>query len=244
MGKKLLIGLGAVMLIVMVLFWQRYTSLDRIVVTIVEDVASDVLNSRVIVSGMSVDLAQGKANIDGLTIANPQGYLQQYILDMKRIEVDFQPNSIQQNPVIIESIRINSPTIFYEGHGPGGSNMEVLLKNIENATAVKNTTGTDKKPGIIIGKLEFSGGLIKASSMATPHNIKNVGLPVIEILGIGRSKGGVSMEEATTQVAYELISGIISAVVKAGADRVIKNDGVLDSVREHLKQREELKRDD
>jgi len=131
MRKKFIFGIAAVILIAVVFIWQSSARLNEITTKLVENVASDVLQTRVITSGLSIDMKRGKADIEALSIVNPEGYFRKYIVEMRATEVDFEPDSIQKNILLIKSLRINRPKISYQLDRSGISNMNVLMKSIE-----------------------------------------------------------------------------------------------------------------
>ncbi len=236
MRKKFIFGIAAVILIAVVFIWQSSARLNEITTKLVENVASDVLQTRVIASGLSIDMKRGKADIEALSIVNPEGYFRKYIVEMRAIEVDFEPDFIQKNILVIKSLRINRPKISYQLDRSGISNMNVLMKSIETTLDEANPSARDGNLKIIITKLEITEGRIRIDSPAAPGEITFIELPAIEVTDIGRSQGGVRKEEATGLVIGELVRAVITTT-KVGVDRVRKNrkrhwlDALRDDVR-------------
>jgi len=237
MNRKILIGLGGVLLVLVVFVWQVVANLDSIVAGVIEDVGSDVLNTKVTVSGVAINLKEGKAGIGGVKIANPDGYSSANLLEMEGIEVDLDIESVSQDVLVIESIRIKNPQISYEGDEAGGSNMLTLLENIEGDSSEESGTSASEEVKMIIDQFTFSGGHVTAISAAKPGEVLELDLPAIKLSGIGRSQGGVTADVVVEKIAKELVNGIIKAAVKAGVDEAIeeKKKGFMDKLGEKLK---------
>jgi len=208
MRKNVLIALGGIFLVLIVFIWQVVANLDSIVAGVIEDVGSDVLKTNVTVSGVAINLKEGKAGIAGVKIANPDGWSGATLLEMEGIEVDLDIESLSQDVLVIESIRIQNPQISYEGDEAGGSNMQTLLNNMEGASG----DGSGAADG-------------------------EVNLPAIKLSGIGRSQGGVTADVVVEKVTRKLVNSIVEAALKAGVDEAIeeKKKGFMDKLGEKLK---------
>ncbi len=223
MNKKVLVVVGGVVLVLVVLIWQVFANLDSIVAGVVEDVGSDVLKTEVSVSGMEINLKEGKVGIAGLTIANPDGYSSANLFEMEGIEVELDLKSLSEDVLVIKSIRIHNPLIVFEGDETGGSNMQTLLDNMESGLSDGENTGSEEIK-IIIDRFEFSGGLVKASSPAKPGEVQDIKLPAIKMSGIGRKEGGVTPDVAVEKVTKKLLEAVIGAAAKAGVKKAIEKE--------------------
>ncbi len=237
MNKKVLIGVGGVLLVLIVFIWQVVANLDSIVAGVIEDIGSETLKTQVSVSGVSIDLKAGKAGIAGLTIANPDGFSSAKLFDMEGIEVDMDIKSMNEDVLVIESILIKNPKISFEGTASGGSNMQSLLDNIDNASEGEGGAEEGKALKLIIDRFEFSGGLVHATSEAKPGEELDLNLPAIKMSGIGRSQGGVTADVAVKKITDELLNAVIKSAVKAGVNKALeeKKKGFMDKLGEKLK---------
>jgi len=237
MKKKVLIAAGGVLLVLAVFIWQVVANLDGIVAGVIEDVGSDVLQTKVAVSDVSINLKEGKASIGGMTIANPAGYSSADIFAMEGIQVDIDLQSLGSDVLVIESIHIQNPQIVLENNGKGGSNMQTLLDNIENAIARAGEISDDKTIKMIIEKFEFSGGRVKASTALKPGKTLGFKLPPIRMSGIGRAEGGVTAEVVMEQVSNKLAKGVIEEALKAGINKALvkKKKALVDKLADVLR---------
>ena len=61
MKKNILLIVGGIVLVLAVVLWQLFANPKSIVANVIEDVGSDVLQTEVSVTGVSIDLKGGKA---------------------------------------------------------------------------------------------------------------------------------------------------------------------------------------
>jgi hypothetical protein len=233
MGKKVLIGVGVIIVLLLVIVWQVGSNLDKIVAGVIEDVGSDVLKTSVSVSGVEIDLKGAKAGIAGMTIANPKGYSRANLFELEGISVDLDIKTVTQDVLVIKAIYIQNPKILFEGNASGGSNMQTLLDNIESGASDGDVAAGGEAMKMIIDRFEFSGGLVKASSEMKPGEVMDIKLPAIKISGIGRAQGGVTADVVAQKIGKELVSEIISAAAKAGVNKALeeKKKGFLDKLK-------------
>ena len=233
MKKKALYVVGGIVLLLAIVIWQVAANLDSIVAGVIEDEGSQALKTDVRVSGVAIDLKAGKAGIAGLTIANPDGYSSAKLFDLEGIEVDLDLGSLNDDVLIIESIRIQNPKVNFEVDKAGGNNMQTLLNNIESETSEGGDAAEGEALKMIINKLEFSGGQLKAVSELKPGEELDLELGAIKMSNIGKPEGGVAADVVAQEITSELAGVIIAAVAKAGITKTIekKTKGFLDKLK-------------
>ena len=237
MKKNVLIVLGGVFLVLIIFIWQVAANLDSIVAGVIEEVGSDALKTKVTVSGVAINLKEGKAGIGGVQIANPDGYSSADLFDMEGIGVELDIQSMSQDVLVIKSIIIQNPQVVFEGDNAGGSNMQTLLNNIESEPTEDGEASDSAAMKMIIERFEFNGGRIKASTPAKPGEVTEFKLPAIKLSGIGRAEGGVTAEVVMQQVTTELINGVIEAALKAEITKRVEKEkqGFMDKLSDKLK---------
>jgi len=235
MKKTILMIAGIVVLAVAIILWRVVGNLDSIVAGMIENTGSEVLKTKVSVSGVSINLKDGKAGIAGLTVANPPGYSNANIFELHGIEVDLNLGSIGEDVLVIESIRVDNPKIVFEGEEDGGSNMQTLLDNIDSAPSGGSSSGQAQGEAakMIIERFEFSGGQVKASTALKPGEVAEINLPAIDMSGIGKAEGGVTADVAAKQISTKLVKTVIREAAKQSVNKVIekKTKGLLDKLK-------------
>jgi len=230
MSKKVLIGVAAVLLILVVLIWQVIAGLDRIVAGVIENVGSDVLKTEVQVSDVGINLKEGQAGIGGLTVANPPGYSDAKLFDMEGIAVELQMESIGKEVLVIEHVVVKNPVVSFEIDESGGNNMQTLLDNMGGESAETTTEAEpateDTEPAeaikLIIDNFAFSGGTVNAITPNKPGEVTTINMPAINMQGIGRKQGGVTPDVVAEEIFGELVNEIIKAVAREKFDEAVE----------------------
>lgn len=231
MDKKALIVIVLLVLVVAAVIWKVGTNVDGIVANIIEEVSTDVLKTRVTVSGVSIDLKQGKAVISDLTVANPPGYSSSNLLEVAVVEIDLAYNSLPSNALRIQAVDIRNPVIVYEGDNSGGSNIQTMLNNMEDdaPTAASNKSipgGTNRVTTdefkLIIDSLIISGGRVTASSALKPGEVIEFELSDIRLKDIGRTEGGVTTDAVAEMVFRKLLRQTVRAAAKSELNNILE----------------------
>lgn len=233
MKKNLLIFVAGFILVIAIILYQLLANLDSIVAGVIEDVGTDVLKTDVRVSGVSIDLKEGKAAIAGMTIANPKGYSSAKLFELKDIVVDLDLSSLGKDVLVIEAVRIQNPAINFEGDADGGSNMQTLMDNMNSGSADSGTKTDAKDARMIISRFEMSDAQVKATTKMKPGELMEIKLPAIKMSGIGKAQGGVTANVVAEEITTEMIRAVLKAAAKSGVEQVIekKKSGLLDKLK-------------
>jgi uncharacterized protein involved in outer membrane biogenesis len=197
-------------------------NLDSIVAGVIEDSGSKALKTQVSVSGVSINLKAGKAGIAGLTINNPDGYSSAKLFNLEGIAVDLDLSSLNEDVLVIESIRIQNPRISFEVDENGENNMQTLLNNIESGASEGGDEAQGEALKMIINEFEFSGGQVNASSKLKPGEDVDLKLKTIKLSNIGKAQGGVTADVVAQEITSELVGAVIGAAAKAGISKSIE----------------------
>ena len=234
--KKVMIGLGILVVLLGILLWRVYANLDKIVARVIEDVGTEVTQTAVRVGGIELDLLDGKAGLSQLSVANPAGFSDSHIFSLELVSVAIDVESVGSNPIVINEIVVRQPRVAYEMNTQGTSNLDVLKKNVEGYSAARDTgtgTGTateqqesagqaDEETRFIIRTLHFDGGELNASSALHPDKPVKASLPAFTMNNIGESSGGATSEQIAQEVLDRLVRQARDAAARAGVDRLGK----------------------
>jgi len=229
--KKVLIGVGVLVVVLGIVLWRVYANLDIIVAKVIEEVGAEVTQTPVRVVGVNLDLMNGRAGVMKLSVANPAGFSKPDIFTLELVSVAVDVDSLGSNPVIIDEIMVNEPRVAYEINQQGTSNLSVLKKNVESYSAA-NKTGTgaakeEQEPAaqgeeirLIIRKLHFDGGELTGLSALKPDKPIKATLPAFTMTDIGQSSGGATSSQIAKEVLDRLVRQAAEAARKAGVDRL------------------------
>jgi hypothetical protein len=242
--KKVLIGLGILVVVLGIVLWRVYANLDKIVAKVIEDAGTEVTQTAVRVGGVDLDLLNGKAGLSQLSVANPAGFSSPQIFSLELVSVAIDVKSISSNPVIIDEIVVRQPRVTYEMNKQGTSNLDVLKKNVEaystsrdagsgSATKEQESEGQEgEELRLIIRKLNFEGGELNASSALRPDKPIKARLPAFSMSNIGQSSGGATSSQIAKEVLNRLVRQAGDAAARAGADKLA--DELQDKAKEKL----------
>jgi hypothetical protein len=242
--KKVLIGLGILVVVAGIVLWRVYANLDKIVAKVIEDAGTEVTQTAVKVGGVELDLLNGKAGLSQLSVANPAGFSSGEIFSLELVSVAIDVKSVSSNPIIIDEIVVKQPRVAYEMNQQGISNLDVLKKNVESySTSHDNGSGTPtekqepagQKGGeikLIIRHLSFEGGELNAISALRPDKPVKARLPAFTMSNIGQASGGATSDQIAKEVLDRLVKQAVDAASKAGVDKL--TDDLKDRATEKL----------
>ncbi len=179
------------------------SNLNEMIKKIIEKQGTEVLDTRVVVSGVDISLKDGRGTIDGLTIASPGGYGVKHAFTLGEIVIDMDLNSLQGEPVIIDEIRVSGPAVHAEFLESGASNVDELNKNAAANASQSGEQNSDGMKRILIKKFVFEKGTIEVDASALGLAKNSLDLPAIQVNDIGGA-GGAMPDELTQAILTAL----------------------------------------
>lgn len=221
--KKILIGVGVLVTVIIGAFVFLLSSLDTIVKKVIEDVGSQVTGVKVSVGGVKISLSEGKGSISGLTIANPPGFSSDPAIRLGEISLALDTGSVNKNPVVVKDVTIASPFIGYE-MASGGSNIDAIQKNVKAFTARQGGAKSEPaKPAskeeekkLVIERLAITGGQVKLAAGGIPGAEGTAKLGDIVLTNIGKDSGGASSAQVAQKVLDSLVNGALKSASSFG----------------------------
>ena len=167
MKKIVVVSLGIVFLALLVAFVFGFVMLGSVVKASVEKVGPMVLKVPVKLDGAAVSVFNGKGELKGFEIGNPEGFKSAKAISVGSVAVAIQPKSVMAEKVVIPSIRVEGPEIIYETDLKG-SNLSKILDNVE-AMAGPGSTNQPGQSGSKPKKLQvdefvITGGKISVAA--------------------------------------------------------------------------------
>ena len=110
MGKALKGVMAVVVILILIVAFAAYYvlgNLDRLVEVAIEKVGPQVIGTPVTVSSVSIALKEGRGEVSGLTIGNPDGYQSDHALHIGRMVFDLDTQTITADPVRITEISVS-----------------------------------------------------------------------------------------------------------------------------------------
>lgn len=226
---KWILGIGLVVLIAVgIAGYYLYSNLDVLVEQAIEQVGSDTVGVAVRVDRVELDLEAGRASIFGLSVANPIGFEGAEAFALGEITVDIDLDSIlDQNPIILDEVRIESPAVFYELNAARKSNLEILAENAsrgsEAGEAKEEGAGESEPPlRLLIRKIRFADGQVEADTRAVGGNRMEAKLATSKLSNVG-GKNGAPGAEISSIVVEDLVRRSLLAIGQDQLDKVLKD---------------------
>lgn len=228
--KWLIRILVVLLLLVGAALWFAWTQLDNVAKYGIEQGTPPVVKTSVLVEKVKLSPFSGSGIVEGLTIGNPEGFKGPHALRIGKTEVAVDTNSVRNDKVVIQYIRITDPEINLEG-GLTGTNLKHIADNAKDFVSQQSATTASAaappaatQPGqpvkLQVNELLITGAKLSASVAGlVPGADAKVALPEIRLTNLGTGPEGITPAELTAQV----LSLLNNEAVKASASGVLKN---------------------
>jgi len=248
--KIILIAVGVLVVLLVVAVGIALASLDAIVKAGVEQGGSRALKVQVKLDSARISILGGSADLQGFSVANPPPFKTPCAVNFGAIHARVALGSLRKDVVVVPEVTIRQPEISIEGDLQEGSNLQRLIKNLDETIAGAGPPG-EKPPGklapaepkagkkfridrLVIEKAKVSLGATFLGGKAT-----SVALERIELKDLGNDGNGISM----AQVIRKVLSAILveaSSQATGSASSALKEltsrSGLTGTVGEGIKQ--------
>ena len=189
-----------------------FENLDDFIKSYMVEYGSKMTKTDVEVASVKTDISKGEILINRIGIENPKGFSNNEAFEVKKVKININKETWNQDVIEIPLVLINNPEIIYEYNGKK-TNFNVLKDNIQNyqkneinlsnekksskITEKKQTKeNKDKKPAktFFIKELKIVDLEIKARVSSVKKDFLNKKIPLIVIKNIGSNTKGASPE--------------------------------------------------
>lgn len=215
--KKVLIALGVVVTLgVAGIVIYVMSNLDRLVADAIAYCGSRATGTEVAVSGVDLSIREGRLTIDGLSVANPEGFEYPNAFTLSSITIDIDPGSAGSELIMIDLINVSSPEIFFELEDDGKNNLQAIQRNLRSTSASGGTepSGDQPAPRLSIDRIELAEAALHARIEAL-NETRDLTMAPIALNDLE----GRPMEIAR-QVADRLLDAALGKVREEGVDRL------------------------
>lgn len=235
MKRGILIGGGVVVVLIAVVAYYLYSSLDTLIQAAVEKYGSEITQAEVTLDGVELDPVSGKGALRGLTVGNPEGFETPSAFEVGAISIEVDISTIASDTIVIKKIVIDKPGVTYELSGDG-NNIDAIRNNIDAYMAKHGLAKgggeagkeQDEGPKLIIENLYVRDGTVSVSATILKGKSMTAPLPDIHLKDIGKEEGGASPGEVVERVMTSLGDGASKAVGGLGVGKT------LDSLKQSL----------
>lgn len=240
--KKIAIGVGVLVIVIVVGVVFLLSNIDSIIKTAVEEVGSEATQATVTLNEVEIS-TEGKGALRGFSIGNPAGFETPNAFKLGEVSVSLDVASVTEDTVHIREVIIAGPEVTYEWKS-GGSNLEVLKRNVEKFAGIGGESGKGTASGdsgssgsagddggkkLVIDRIVLKDGKVSVSANASFLKGKKLDapLPNIELRDIGKKEGGTSAGDVIAQIMDAVTGAAGKAVGSLGIGELTKSLGGL-----------------
>ena len=221
---------GIILLLMAVGLVVLSLSLNSTIKVGVESIGPAITGTEVTLADVDLSLFTGEGQLEKLVIGNPPGFHSKHAFYLGMVHVKADLKSIWSDTILIQEIFIDSPEISFEST-PEGSNISIIHENIGSFARSGDESGSGK-PGqqersqeksstsqeqkIRIDQFIVKNGRVTVSTPLLKDQMITIGLPVVQILDIGKESGGVTLKEISSLLYSETQKTIEQEISKSG----------------------------
>jgi hypothetical protein len=222
--KKTVFAIIILMVIVIVgAVYYVLNNLDALVKAAIEEFGSDAVKTSVQVEEVAIRLREGAATINGLTVANPDGFSLPQAFSLGEVTVDINLEKTSEELVAIDAINVAAPKIFYEITADRKGSLNILKDNLgmgagvsagtsSGAESSKSSAGTPMK--LAIARFEFKDASLHAKVVPLNDKTYDLKLPTLVLTDLNGTP-----EQIFRQVLDRLIDHAKKEIKKQGLDK-------------------------
>jgi len=189
-----------------------FENLDDFIKSYMVEYGSKMTKTDVEVDSVKTDISKGEILINRIGIENPKGFSSNEAFEVKKVKININKETLNQDVIEIPLVLINNPEIIYEYNGKK-TNFNVLKDNIQNYQKNVNNSSSGKKISQVtenkqtkenndkkssktffIKELKIVDLEIKARVSSIKKDFLNKKIPLIVIKNIGSETKGASPE--------------------------------------------------
>jgi hypothetical protein len=228
--------LAAVAIAVALAMRYGVNRLDGAVAATVERYGSAVTGTDVHVAGVDLALTEGRADLAGITIDNPNGYETDYAVRVGHASVTLDVGSLAGEVPVIDELTLDGALINAEQREKASNLTDIQ----SHATASSGDAPPSAEPGrIIVKRFRLSDARVLLTSEYLPEELQ---LRDIVVDDIGAATGGATYSEA----AQAMLQPVLAAARTAAGERLkaVAAGAASDAVRDELdEETDEIEKD-
>lgn len=211
--KGIVITLIIIIVLIAAVITYFLTNLNMIVKMAIEKYGSEAIGTAVRVKRVNIQLKEGSAFIEGLTVANPEGFETPLAFSLGKTGADIDLASLKTDEIGIEDIVVKAPEIFVEINKDNKNNLNELMKNLPKAPAKTKSSEESKETKEVkmhIHHLIFEKGRIYAKVVPMNKDYE-LDMPKVEMQNLRGTP-----QEITKQIIQKLGRVAVKEVQRKG----------------------------
>ncbi len=214
---KVLLGVVVALIVVAIIAVVVVSqNINKIVKVAVESAGSEITQTDVRLAKSNIQLKDGRGELSGLTIANPQGFSDGNIFSLGKVVLAVDPQSLLGEVKVIDEITISKVNILAEHKAVSDTNLKALLDNIQSSTGggqkseSKGNTDTSGAGGkseevlLAVKKIVFADNSVSLKSDQWGES--QLTIPSFELTNLGSETDGLTPTELAQAALKPLIA--------------------------------------
>ena len=244
MKKNVFIGVLTLLVVAGFATYYLFSNLNALVARAIEDNGSAVTETDVNVSSVDVRLRDGRASVRGMKIGSPEGFSASNVFELGDIAVALDVGSVNEDPIVLDEVRIQAPVVHAELNEKGALNLDELRQRVQNYvgsddSGAGSSAGAQKR--IRIAEFVFEQGRIEIDGSAIGIEKTTIDLPEIRLADVGGSGGAhpdqiakiilsTFAKQAASEIARSEVQNLIEQ--KLGSSLADKAKGLLEKLKQ------------
>lgn len=189
-------------------------TIDSIVKANIEQIGTEMTGTPVTVDGVSISPFSGQGTVSGFRVANPEGYSQDYALEVGNLFIELDLMSLLSDEVIVHEISMTGSSVFVEQKLPENNIREIM--NHVNSVEPGEATGS----GLIIEYFLLEDGTVDLFTEVGGERSARVEISRIELRDLGSADGQEAAEEVIRQIAEQVAEESLRAAIQSGGEQL------------------------
>jgi uncharacterized protein involved in outer membrane biogenesis len=213
--KVILTIVGIIVALLVAAFFIVAFSLGSIVKKAVNAKGPEITQSSVVLGSANISPFSGKGTLSNLVVGNPTGWQSENAFTLGQIDIQVEPKSLMSDHIVIDNLVIQHPQIVYETKLTS-SNLQDLLKNIQQATGGENQTTEQAKPiKIELRHFELNNAQV---TIRAGEKVATVQMPALVLNDLGTQQGGLTPQQLAVAVMKEVTTQAVQAAAKGAVE--------------------------
>ena len=240
--KKILSIIGWVLAVIVVILLLVIWQIDRIAASGTRTVGSMLTGTKVDIRDVTIRPFAGLVILKDFSVGNPEGFHNPQAIKLGKLHIDVDMGSLLSDKIIVDYVEVSGVAIDMEYAFGKGSNLDVILKNVEKASgadkkkaekkaekeAEKKTDDKAAQKQVVIRKLILRDSKVTISSGVT-HTSMVIPLIPIEMENVGEGKDiAGTISEVLSRIILEI--GKVVNFDKIGQSLSDAGSGIADGV--------------
>lgn len=214
MSKGIKYTLLGLLIIIGAAFLILTFTIDSIVSSSIEQIGTKMTGTPVTVDGVSISPFSGSGTIEGFRVANPEGYSQEYAVEIEDFSIELEPFTLFSDVVIVNQITITNVSVYVEQKLPENNIREIM----SHVNSIPDGETSDAR--LVIEHFVLENGTANLYTEVGGERSASVEISRIELNNLGRTSGQETAEAVIKQIAEEVAGESLKAAAKSGVDQL------------------------